>query len=404
MPQRLVIRLNGESYDSAQWIRLDAGGDPEGTGETGPLSAAAATAAGRQVIVLAPTSEVTLLGARIPPLARQRAARAVPFALEDQLADDVESLHFCLGQRDSRGDLAVAVVAKNQMQEWLDKFAEAGLDVDQIYPELFALPFEPGNWTLLSEDGHFLLRTGLQSGFGGDSENLPILLQAALDDAGDDQPLKLLAYTANGLPELGVENLPVEQHAVTSSIELLAQNIRDRDAIGLRSGPYGRRRGMSVQWQRWRVAAVLLGAWVLADTGSALLQQWQLQRRLDAVDAAMAQTYRQAFPDGGQLNRYDPRKQMESRLATLRQGGGESGFLKLIQTAGPVLKADPNLQIVGLAFRNNGLDVDVSAASLQGIDQLKQRLAAAQGVGVEVVSARAEGDRATGKLRIETSS
>jgi general secretion pathway protein L len=402
MPQRLVLRLQSDASGSARWVALDASGRPEGAVDGGPLAAAAEAATGRHVVALAPTAEVLLLSARVPPMTRQRAARAVPFALEDQVADDVETLHFCLGQRDGQGDLAVAVVAHGQMQAWLDAFTAAGLDVEQIYPELFGLPYEDGAWTLLVEDGGFLLRTGPQSGFAGEVDNLPVLLQVALDDAGDRQPLKLIVYSARPLPDLGAPNLPLEQRELDDPTTLLAQNLREREAIGLRTGPYGRRRGWSVQWQRWRVAAVLLAAWVVADTGSALIKQWQLQKELTSLNAAMAATYRKAFPEGGQLNLYSPRQQMESRLAALRRSaGGDSGFLSLLQTAGPLLTADPNLQIVSLAYRNNGLDLEVSASSLQGIDQLKQRLTAAQGIGVEVVSARTEGNRAQGKLRIE---
>lgn len=402
MAQRLILRLSGESFDKAQWLQLGADSRPDGPVATGSLADAALVQ--RPAIVLAPTADVALLQAQIPPLSRQRAIRAVPYALEDQLAEDIDDLHFCLGQRSGRGELAVAVVAKAQMEQWLNAFADAGLEVEQLYPELLAIPYEAGAWTLLLEGSDFLLRTGPQSGFGGDIDNLPILLPAALAEAESDPPLKLLVYSNTSVPELGIASLPIEQRELGDTISLLATNIRDRHLIGLRSGPYARRRGWSVQWQRWRVAAILLGAWVLADTGSALLQQWQLSRELAAVETAMAQTYRQAFPDGGQLNRYNPRQQMESRLAALRRGGSDSGFLRLLQTAGPLLAADPDLQIVALTYRNNGLDLEISARNLQGIDQLKQRLSAEPELGVEVVSARAEGDRAQGKLRLEASS
>ena len=186
---------------------------------------------------------------------------------------------------------------------------------------------------------------------------------------------------------------------------MLARHLREREAIPLRTGPFARRRGWSAQWQRWRLAASLLLAWALADTGGAYLQQWQLRQELQAVEAAQAQVYRRAFPDGGQLNRYNPRQQVESRLAALRRSGGsDSGLLHLLHTAGPLLTADPELQVVNLTYRGNGLELEVSAASLQGIDQLKQRLDGAPGLGVEVVSARAEGDRAQGRLRLEISS
>lgn len=405
MPQRLVLRLEGEFTDHVRWVLVDAGGRLAGPVGAGSLAEAAAAAGDRPVVALVPTHAVSLLSARIPPLSRQRAAQAAPFALEDQLAEDVDDLHFSLGQRDDRGQLAVAVVADRQMQAWLDAFAEAGLTVEQIYPELFGLPYEPDAWTLLVEDSGFLLRTGQQSGFGGDVDNLSVLLPAALEDAGEVKPLRLLVYSSGAAPELGVASLPVERHEHIDPLPLLAQHLRDRQAIGLRTGPYSRRRGWAAQWRRWRVPAVLLAAWVLIDTGSALLRQWQLSRELSTVQAAMAQTYRQAFPNGGQLNLYNPRQQMESRLAALRRGaGGDSGLLSLLQTAGPLLAADPDLQIIAMTYRNSGLDLDISARSLQSIDQLKQRLDAAAGLGVEVLSARAEGERAQGRLRLEVSS
>lgn len=403
MPQRLLLRLNGAPTTQVRWLPLGADGRPSGPAASGSLADAAQLQ--RPLLVLAPTADVALFDVQLPPLNRQRTLQAVPYALEDQLAQDVDDLHFALGQRDKQGHLAVAVVAKAQLQEWLDTFSEAGLEVDQIYSELLAVPYEPDAWTLLLEDGDFLLRTGLQSGFGGDIDNLPVLLPAALAEAEEQPPQQLIVYTNVPLPELGVEQLPVEQRVLGDSLSLLAQSLRERQAIGLRSGPYARRRGWSVQWQRWRLAAALLAAWVLADTGSAYLQQWQLKDQLQAVTAAQAQVYQQAFPEGGQLNRYNPRQQMESRLAALRRGGGaDSGLLRLLQTAGPLLAADTELQILNLSYRNNGLDLEVSARNLQGIDQLKQRLEDAPGLGVEVVSARAEGERAQGKLRLEASS
>lgn len=403
MSQRLLLRLHGALDGQVRWLPLGADGRPSGPVESGRLADAAQLR--RPLTVLAPPADVALLHAALPPLSRQRAAQAIPYALEDQLAEDVGDLHFALGQRNPQGELAVAIVAKAQMQAWLDAFAAAGLEVEQIYPELLALPYEPGAWTLLLENGEFLLRTGLQSGFGGDLDNLPVLLPAALEEAAEQPPQQLLVYSNTALPELGLKELPVEQRALGDSLSLLAQHLRERQAIGLRTGPFARRRGWSVQWQRWRVAAVLLAGWVLADTGSAYLQQWQLRQQLQAVEAAQAQAYRQAFPDGGQLNRYNPRQQMESRLAALRRGGGgDSGLLRLLDTAGPLLAADPELRIISLTYRNNGLDLEVSASSLQGIDQLKQRLDNAPQLAVEVVSARAEGNRAQGKLRLEASS
>lgn len=402
MSQRLIVRL-GRDSDALRWAYPDATEADQLASGSGSLEQLPAT--NRPMVALASMADVNLLKARIPPLSRQRAVRAVPFALEDQLVEDVDDLHFCLGQRNAEGELAVAVVALERMQAWLQAFEEAGLEVEQIYPEVLALPYTPGAWTLLIENDEFMLRTGLQEGFGGELDNLSVLLESALQDAEDDRPLRLIVYSDQ--EELDFEvpaSLPVEQHVEPDATSLLARHLRVQDAIGLRIGAYSRRSGWSMHWQRWRVAAILLVLWVLADTGSLVLKRWQLAQQLERVEAAMVQTYRQAFPDGGQLSMYNPRQQMESRLAALRRGGSDSGFLHLLQIAGPLLASESTVQIISLTYRNNGLDLELSASSLQGIDQIKQKLDSAPGLGVEVVSARAEGDRAQGRLRLEVSS
>jgi len=92
MRPRLVIRLNSAPQGRVHWIRLDAEGRPQGHAESGTLAQAAVAATQRQVIGLVPATELLLTEARIPTQSRQRMLRAVPFALEDQLAEDIDEL------------------------------------------------------------------------------------------------------------------------------------------------------------------------------------------------------------------------------------------------------------------------------------------------------------------------
>jgi general secretion pathway protein L len=403
MRQRLVIRLNPDPHGKVHWIRLGADGRVEGHAESGSLEAAAAAAEQRQVIGLVPADAVLMLSARIPTQSRQRMLQAVPFALEDQLADDVANLHFAVGHRDKAGDVAVAVVAHERMRAWLEAFADAGLDVEQLYPEVQGLPYEEDGWTLMAEGDGFLLRSGAQSGFGGDLDNLPVLLVAALEESGDIRPQRLIVYSAEAPLEFDGLEIPVENRDLVSTTALLATSLDEREALALRSGPYARRRSLSVQWQRWRIVAALLAAWVLVDTGAALLESWQLRRQVAAVDAQIVDVYRKTFPGPGPV--LNPRLQMESRLAALRkQGGGDTGLLRLLDSVGAALVADGSVQVTNITYRNGDLDLEITAGSLQNIDQLARRLGGIQGIRVEVTRASAEGQRALGQLRIEAAS
>ncbi len=124
----------------ADWLLIRIGNDPgtvdylaaDGTGRiietlrTGSLADAAPHQAGRRVCVLAPASDVLLTDAESPLKSGARYQQIVPFALEEQLAEDIESLHFAVGRR--VGDsprIPVAVVSRALIDGWLNHLRDA---------------------------------------------------------------------------------------------------------------------------------------------------------------------------------------------------------------------------------------------------------------------------------------
>lgn len=402
MRPRLAIRLPSAEADTLRWVSLDDQGRPEGDSGSGGWSEAAAASAGREVIGLAPALDVLLLSAQIPTQSRQRLVQALPFALEDQLAQDVEALHFTAGPRDATGATWVAVVERMTLARWLDAAREAGFELDQVVPELSLVPVAPGGWSLLVEHGDFLLRTGHHGGFAGDPDNLDTLLELALSEAGDDAPQALHVYEAAPLPvPLELPGLEVSREPVADATALLAGQLPARPAFALRHGPFARVRSASVQWRRWRPVAVLAVVALALDLGLAGVGQWRLEARSEQLQERIEEQFRRAFPGSDRI--IDPRSQMESRLRALRRGGDSgpgSGFLELVGRVGPTLSSAGDLQIAALAYRDGDLELEVSAGNLQQVDQLKQRLEGLGGLRVEVRSARSEGDRVQGRLQI----
>ncbi|MDN5872085.1 MAG: type II secretion system protein GspL, partial [Nitrococcus sp.] len=107
MRPRLILRLPADPGALIEWIVLDTNGRPEGASRRGTPAEAAAEAAGRQVLGLADGLAVLLSDTVIPSRNGERLRRAVPFALEERLAGDVDSLHFALGRREPGGRVRV---------------------------------------------------------------------------------------------------------------------------------------------------------------------------------------------------------------------------------------------------------------------------------------------------------
>src|SRR5271165_4069512 len=126
MPLTLLLRLPTPGQTDTEWLTVDETGAPAGPKASGPLALAAAVGAQARIVVLAPATQVLLAEPELPPGSGAKLARAVPFALEEQLTEDIDRLVFALGKRRTGGGTPVAVVSRNVLQGWLADLSSAG--------------------------------------------------------------------------------------------------------------------------------------------------------------------------------------------------------------------------------------------------------------------------------------
>ena len=158
MPQSLLLRLPSPGQDETEWLTLDEAGAPTPTRQRGTLSLAAAVWRRGRVIALAPASQILLAEPELPPGSGAKLARAVPFALEEQLTEDVDLLSFAIGRRRAGGSTPVAVVSRSVLQGWMAELDSAGIVPEAIYPDISLMPENPGQTVLWLEQERLAVR------------------------------------------------------------------------------------------------------------------------------------------------------------------------------------------------------------------------------------------------------
>ncbi len=158
MPQSLLLRLPPSGQEETEWLILDEAGAPTPTRQRGSLSLAAAVWRSGRVVVLAPAAQILLAEPELPPGGGAKLARAVPFALEEQLTEDVDQLSFAIGQRRASGGTPVAVVSRSVLQGWIADLSAAGFDPAAIYPDISLMPENPGQTVLWLENDRLAVR------------------------------------------------------------------------------------------------------------------------------------------------------------------------------------------------------------------------------------------------------
>ena len=85
--------------DHAQWIVIDSAGNPHAAMRQGSLSQVHDFARQRRIVCVVPAADIYLGHALLPAQSnRNKYRQAIPYALEEDLAEDPEQLHFALGK------------------------------------------------------------------------------------------------------------------------------------------------------------------------------------------------------------------------------------------------------------------------------------------------------------------
>ncbi|HAJ91956.1 MAG TPA: type II secretion system protein GspL [Gammaproteobacteria bacterium] len=401
MRNTLLLRKDSAGGDSWRWLRLDNDGQPQGSIHAGSLADAAGEAGGQRVVVLVPGADCLLTRVNIPGRSRQKLLRAVPYALEEQVSEDVDKLHFAVGAGMEEGEWPVAVVGKEYMDSLLAAIADAGLDVQQVIPEILAIPYAGNETSVLVEHDIALVRTGNVSGYAADSDNLGMLL--ALQKVAEDEQLPALhLYVRQDTLQPDTAGFSgetrVEPYA-GDPLTVFAQGL-DAKAINLLQGAYGRAGDWAQVLRPWRATAALLVAGVLVSSVVMGIDYYRLSRESEQLGAQIEETFRKALPGSKRI--VNPRVQMQQQLDSLqRRAGAGGGFLSLLGQSGAVLKGMQGVEISGANFRAGRLDMDLVVANLQLLDQLKQALIQPGRLEVEIQSATTDKDqRVQSRLRI----
>jgi general secretion pathway protein L len=404
MRNTLLIRKDSAEEGGWRWLRLDNSGAPQGGIHAGSLTDAAGEATGLRVVVLAPGKDCLLTQVDVPGRSRQKLLRAVPFALEEQLSDEVENLHFAVSAAMVGGAWPVAVISKAYMETLQAAITEAGLEVQQVIPEMLAIPYTGSETSVLVENDVALVRTGSIAGYAVDSDNLGMLLALQKVDENEQLPaLHLFVPQDNLQPDTAdfIGETRVEPYS-GDPLTVFATGV-DAQAINLLQGDYGRAGDWARVLQPWRATAALLLAAVLVSNVVMGVDYLRLSGERDQLNAQIEETFKKALPDTRRI--VNPRVQMQQQLDSLqRHAGAGGGFLSLLGQSAAVLKGMQGVEISGASFRAGRLDIDLTIANLQLLDQLKQALIQPGKLAVEIQTATTGKDqRVQSRLRIEAS-
>lgn len=393
----VIARRQPQDPERIAWYRQTGGGELR-RGESDAAGFAAETG-DAQVVWLAPSEAILLTEVRIANARELR--RAAPYALEDELAGDLDELHFAYGPSARQRPTPIAVVAHEVMRDWLGELETTGIAATALLPDVLALPLAANSWSLLLEPQRCLIRTGEYRGLACTPELLDTVLASLLDES-EEPPASIRVWRCPGassaLPalDIGFE----EQACDHGFFDVCGDALPRQWPLNLLQAPYRVRKRES-RHAPWWIAAGIAASWLLVAFVADLIEYNRLATLKTEYQQAAERIYFESFPDARKAP--DPRLLMEQRLESLRSGQDGSagpGFLGLVRVGAEALRAEQQIEVSGLRYRNDQLEVELTAPDASALDRIKQRLAS-QGLTAELQSLNTQGERVSGKLELK---
>jgi general secretion pathway protein L len=406
----------------AHWMAVDASGARRSHPAVGTLQEAAGEIGDRRVIVLVPSAEVLTTSVDIPVKGAKLQA-ALPYALEEYVAEDVEDLHFASGTRRSSGHTPVSVVAHERVREWLDTLEYAGIAPDFLVAETYGLARIPGTISMLLADNLVFINDGadielvMQDVSPGDA----LAAIGALDDqpaenddddgeqaAASPMPRHVLVYCEPGDDDRYQHDWIAMRHELDSvDIKLLPDGVMPRLAVtvatgagvNLLQGPYAPRKEYSGLFRPWKYAAILAVAFVLIGIGAKGLDFYLMSQQEAELRAMFNTEYRQMLPGAPETD--DPVAVIESLRRRIGNVETPPLFLQSMEQLGRAIQENGGARIQAISFRAGVIDLRVSAPDVATLDGIQRSIGESGQFRAAIQSTDQDGERISSRIQIQ---
>lgn len=403
MKERLFIRFTGDEK-SLQWGILSASDEALNSFEQqGELlledaESLAEVVSEEQIILMIPAHRVKCFNVNAPTKNRKHLEKAIPYQLEEQILDSVDSQHFALGAFDEQDRLAVNVIDKNYFSEVISLLKDAGIEPDYVVSEAACLPNYKDAWTALVEE-QVLVRQERNNFWSADQGLVEQLLKLELqsDELSVTQAIRIYVAGASPLDLDTVPGLATQQESIEDAFIFLATNFDDK-AINLLQQEFVSQKKAQRNYGVWKLPAIAASILILLGIVYTVSHIVHLNKQLSTVEEQTLAETKKLYPS---LPLTTAIVQINNSYRTI---GGDSG--STVSFAGLMDKSLSSMDTKNIKFSQieyiasrGQLSLDVTADNYDVLTKSQRNLETA-GLKVDMRNASENGGVWTARITV----
>ena len=394
-----------------QWLLRDDGGHTLARGESttegiedaihAAPGVASVLADPENIVVLVPGAEVIWLSRTVPGRRVSQIRRALPFAVEEALTQDVETMHIAHGPIVRGQPIRCALVDRQLVADWLACLQDGGVQPGYMVPDACLLPCGEGSASVLFDGGEVLVRTPDHIA-SVESSTLPHILESIRASFGETAAplgIELIGgQLSDGEADAG--DFSVRETPLGGTVlDFLASRWEDYGSeINLLQGPFEPSERKDASRSGWRSVTALAALWLILTLAVLITEGFVADSRANVLEAESTDLYRSIYPN----ERRVPNAYAQMRAKLRQSDGGQVAFhLLLGQLADGTIQENAEISVRSLTFNDSRgeLTSELWLPDYAQIDRLKRELEG-RGLSVDISSAEERDDIVRARLRI----
>lgn len=308
-----------------------------------------------RTIVVLPQQLVSLFVVELPLLNTKKLKRALPFALEENLSQNIEDLHFAFDKSFYKDNhFKVLVTANKLLEEVISILQAEQIEFDAITTEWFALSH---NETVITPDGALFCTDKFN---GLLSKELHTLYS------------KLITDTCLSFKESNVDiqkELNLSSQNTESYYAWLSGRLTVNPYINLCQGNYQIQKSKyHLNWW-YKLSFITGGVLACAYLLISGFNLYSLDKKIQNLDTEIVNIYQKFFPGSTQV--ISPKFRIEQLMK--KNSKNSSKVYTLLNSLGLAYK-NQKIRIDRISYNDKGLDLTLNAADFKALEMLENNL------------------------------
>lgn len=315
------------------------------------------------LIVLVPASWVYHSQTNVASKNNELLAKSVPFAIEEELSNEVEDNYFAFKINDD-GTQSVIAIEKTYITQLNEALERHGLKVETINSEVDWLPVVENSISIWSDSKTALLKLNANQAMrvatSQINQLLPVFAQGKQQIVCNDK--SLIEYS----------ELPIEQRLTTADC---CAHLLKNDAINLYIDEIKSKRTAQTT-ESWYGVKVLAGVLALSWFVIQGMQWYGLNQSIADIKQQQVSVFKQSYPNAVSSELVDPFAALQSRLKIQNSQTiqDQSMLIAAVDKLGQSLSKQQSVMLNGLRLMDQKLELQIAAPSMTVINDFHQLL------------------------------